>query len=446
VKGKVVVQVSDTNGASTEDPQRGDNVPLETAIEMFETRCAAFLDRPELALTRLQHDAPVFWSESSNAWVVTRYHDVVSVLRNPTAFSNVGTMTAHIAIAEPARRVLGDERSELRNFLANLDSPEHDRLRSAIARAFTPKAVASLEPIAMEAAERLATELAHTSSAAASTDFASTFAAPFPIDVVGAFIGVPSADRAKVMAWVTAWFQLYRYQLTEAEQLACAENVVAYTTYVHDLIAAHRAAPPDDTNVIGALVTGIADGELEITDDELADLVANLIVGGIHTTSSALVAVMVRLLSTEGAWQELVERPELIPSAIEECLRLEGIAIGGARFARTDTSVAGQPVCTGQLVRPISRAADLDGEVFEDPLRYRPDRPNVRRHLVFGHGPHVCIGAPLARLELGCAVRALVGAVPGLRLAHDHRREYLPSPVHRQLRRLSVTSCPEGTD
>jgi len=417
---------------------------LQQAIEMYESRCPAFVEHPEHALGRIQREAPVFWSESSGGWVVTRYDEVVAVLRNPAVFSSVGTMTSHVEITQSARKVLGEERSELRNFLANLDSPRHDRLRSAIARAFTPKAVANLEPHATETARRLATGLARELSRSPSADFVVTFAAPFPIDVVGAFIGVPATDRETVPGWVASWFQLYRFQLTEDEQLACARSVVAYRSYVHELIATYRAAPPNDATVIGALIAGTAAGELELSDDELADLVANLIVGGIHTTSSALVAVMLRLLSTPGAWSQLVSRPELISSAIEECLRLEGIAIGGARFARADTTIAGQQVRAGQLVRPVSRAADLDPEVFDEPLAYRPDRSNVRRHLVFGNGPHLCIGAPLARLEVACAVRALVHELPGLRLASSHRSEYLPSPVHRQLRRLLVTTSLES--
>jgi cytochrome P450 len=417
---------------------------FDEAIAMYESRCPAFVQHPEEALSVIQRETPIFWSGAANGWVVTRYDDVVGILRSASSFSSVGTMTSHVSISAAARDVLGPERSELRNFLANLDSPAHDRLRGAIARAFTPKAVAALEPHMTETARRLAEGLSQALTDGEAVDFVSSFAAPYPTDIVGAFIGVPEADREVVPQWVAAWFQLFRYHLSDAEQLACAESVVTYTSYVHDLIAHHRNQPSSDRTVIGTLVAAVATGDLDLTDDELADLVANLIVGGIHTTSSALAAVMLRLLSTTGAWANLVTHPEHIPTAVEEGLRLEGIAIGGARFAREDTVVAGQQLRAGDLVRPLSRSADLDGSVFEDPLAYRPDRSNVRRHLVFGNGPHLCLGASLARLELNVAVRTLVEDLPHLHLAAEHRSDYVPSPTHRQLRQLLVTSSGES--
>ena len=412
----------------------------QEALDMYESRCPAFLEHPESALSRIQAESPVFWSDASKGWVITRYDDVVGILRNAAQFSSVGTMTSHVKLSVAAREVLGQERSELRNFLANLDSPAHDRLRGAISRAFTPKAVAALEPHMVVTARRLAALLGTSLAGSSAVDFVTCFAAPYPTDVVGAFIGVPEADRAVVPQWVASWFQLFRFHLSEAEQLTCAADVVSYTAYVHELIAHHRDHGPSEANVIGTLVAAVGAGELDLTDDELADLVANLIVGGIHTTSSALAAVMLRLLSTEGAWAELVAKPELVANAVEEALRLEGIAIGGARFAREDTVIAGQPIRAGDLVRPLSRSADLDGAVFDDPLNYRPDRSNVRRHLVFGNGPHLCVGASLARLELTVAVRTLVEEMPGLELSAEHRSEYVPSPTHRQLRQLLVTS------
>jgi len=436
-----------TDDATVQDVSEpiSDAGTVHDAIALYESRCPAFLQHPETALTRIQRESPVFWSASTGAWVVTRYDDVVSILRNPALFSNVGTMTSHVRIADSARTVLGEERSHLSNFLANLDSPQHDRLRSAIARAFTPKAVGGIEAHVLATAQRLAEELSSRLSEASPVEFGDAFAAHYPIDIVGAFIGVPPADRAVVSHWVAAWFQLYRFDLTEDEQLACAQSVAAYGEYVHDLIHSVRSNGDDHSTVIGTLVAGIGSGDLDLTDAELADLVANLIVGGIHTTSSALMAVMLRLLSTSGAWRQLVAQPDLVPTAVEECLRLEGIAIGGARFARADTEIGGRQIAAGQLVRPVARAADLDAEVFDDPLTYRPDRSNVRRHLVFGNGPHLCIGAPLARLELTCAVRALVAALPGLTLASEHRSEYTPSPVHRQLRSLMVTTSESRT-
>jgi len=414
---------------------------LADAVALFESRCPAFVEHPAEALGVIRSEAPVLWSDALNGLVLTRYDDVTAVLRDAETFSSVGTMTAHVSIAPEAVAILGEERSQLRNFLANVDSPRHERLRSAIAHAFTPRGVAGIEPRARDTARRLASDLAGAIEREGAVDFIECFAARYPVDVVGAFIGVPVADRDDVPAWVGDWFRLYRFRLTTEEQIACAQSVRIYGAYVNDLIEMHRRMPVgDEPTVIGTLVDGVTRGQIELSDDELADLVANLIVGGIHTTSSALGAVMLRLLSTTGAWQQLVERPDLIGSAVEECLRLEGIAIGGARVARHDVVLHGHPVAAGQMVRPVSRAADLDPAVFEDPLSYMPDRANVRRHLVFGHGPHVCIGAPLARLELTCAIRVLTESLPGLALAASHRTEYLASPTHRQLARLLVSA------
>jgi cytochrome P450 len=413
---------------------------LSEAKSLFESRCPAFLENPNQVLSRLIEEEPIYWSDESGGWIVTRYEDVSSVLRNADAFSNVGTMTSHVQICAEARAMLGEERSELRKFLANTDAPEHTRLRGAIARALTPRAVAQFESYAREAAELRARGLADlfAASPGAPVDFGACFAEPYPLDLIGRSLGVPPEDHHFVARWVGEWFDLFRFTLSADEQISRATSVAAFDRYVSKLIDRLRTESLDTSTILGELVNAVDAGEFDLSDEELCDLCANLIVGGIHTTTSALLAVMLRLLTEPGAWSRLVADPDSIPNAVEECLRIDGIAIGGTRFARRDVDVGGFVIRRGQTVKTISKAADIDPAMFDDPMTFRPDRQNVRRHLVFGNGVHHCVGASLARLELTCAVRALVSNVPEIRVAREQRTTYVPSPVHRRVERLLV--------
>jgi cytochrome P450 len=413
------------------------NISVDEAKRQFEQRCPAFMEDPEPALQRLLADAPVYFSEAMGGWVVSRYKDVTAVLRDQRHFSNVGTMNAHVHICAEAEDVLGPHRAKLMNFLANTDGAQHDRLRAAIARGLSQKAVARVEEEARAVASSLATGLAeHLGEPKAVADLGRDYGEKFPVQVIGGLIGLPAESQQQVSDWVADWFNLYRFTLSEEEQVHCARSAVAYDEFVSELVEhyeQHRAE-----NLICEVLDGIAAGEFELSRAEVVDAIANLIVGGIHTTAAMLSAVMLRFLSTGDVWAQLVACPEQIGPAIEEAMRLEGVAFAMNRVVAKEVSVGCENFEVGQRVYLNNRASDLDGEVFPDPCAYRGDRENARRNLNFGLGTHVCIGAPLARMELRVAVEELAARVPELRLAPSNERRYLPSPSHRRLQHLLV--------
>ncbi|SNQ45342.1 conserved hypothetical protein [Frankia canadensis] len=417
-----------------------DRIALGDAKTQFESRCPAFLADPAPALHSLRTASPVYFSDALGAWVVSRAADVTEVLRDRRNFTSVGSMTSRLQLEPDVIAEVGEDRAGLRNFLANTDAPRHTRLRSAVARGLTPRAVARLEGVATASARSLALRMRESIRAAGprGVDLKTSFASPLAGPVMGELIGLPGDDLELVTQWVGDWFSLYRYRLTREEQLACARNLRAYDSYVTALVQRYEREPGD--NLISDVLRGVTEGQYELSHREIVDIVANVIVGGLHTTASAVAAVTLRLLSTSGAWADLVTDPTGVEPAIEECLRLEGVSFAAVRTVTRPVRIGGVLLRPGEKVHAVSRAADLDPAKFQEPDEYRPSRENVRRHLVYGNGPHTCIGAPLARVELRCALHELVTVLPGLELVElGGVHEYLASPNHRQLRELRVT-------
>jgi len=412
-------------------------VLLEEAKEAYESKTPDFVGSPNDALRKIVDEAPIYFSEQLGGWVISRRADVCKAMRDPEAFPNSGVMTAHLQLSDAALEILG-ESAKLENFLGNTDGARHVRLRAAIARGFTPRAIGSLEPYIRETAAALADRFAALLQAGTGpVDLKSEFAGLLPGPVTARLVGLPEHDVDFVVACVQDWFDLYRNELSEAEQVRCANSLNAYYRYVSTLIEGFRQAPAG--NLISELVGEIDRGQVDLSEQELIDLVANLFVGGMHTTAGAMASIVLRLLRTEGAWAELREHPELVEGAVEEALRLEGVAFGGPRTVASETVIDGQELHPGERVYLLSRASDLDAAFFPDPESYCPGRDNAKRHLVYGIGRHICIGAPLARAELRIGLEELVRRVPALQLATGEGSvRYVASPTHRQIQTLLV--------
>ena len=270
------------------------------------------------------------------------------------------------------------------------DGPGHTRLRRLVARAFTARHVQSLRPRVEAIATRLARDLTGPPA-----DLVAEFARPLPLTVICELLGVP--DREQFGAWANEVVGLTGQPVAAWDSLR---------GYLAELVTAKRAAPQDD--LLSALVSirDSADGRL--SDDELITMAIALLMGGYLTTANALSIGMLTLgeLSTVDT------------GTVEEILRLQSGRNGEAmpRYAHVDVELHGRHIAAGEQVVARIGAANRDPDRFDDPDTFRADRtPNP--HLAFGHGPHHCLGAALARLELDVALRTLARERPGLRLA-----------------------------
>ncbi|MCC5037079.1 cytochrome P450 [Streptomyces sp. WAC 00631] len=334
------------------------------------------------------------------AWLVTRYADARLVLGD-RRFSR----------AEATRR---DEPRQSPVSMANgmlaMDPPGRTRLRALVAKAFTTHRVERLRPDVRALAEDLLGALEESGPPA---DLVEEYALPIPVAVICRLLGVPEEDRPRFREWSDA--ALSTSSLTAEEFLAKREELRGYMA---GLIARHREEPRDD--LMSALIAA-RDGDLErLTEEELIDLCVGILVAGHETTATQIPNFVLTLLDHPRHLERLREEPELIPAAVEELLRFVPLGAGSAfpRYATEDIEVGGTLVRAGEPVLVAVGAANRDALRFGEPGRLDFGRP-ANQHIGFGHGAHHCLGAPLARLELQEALRALILRFPGLHAAGD---------------------------
>ncbi|MFI6477685.1 cytochrome P450 [Nonomuraea sp. NPDC050663] len=372
-------------------------------------------------LRTLRHEHPVFRSEHLGAYVLSRYSDVRGAYADPRRFSSKGSLTISRSLTEETKARLGEHGSFLSSFVANVDPPDHTRLRRSVSRAFTPRAVANLERRFRELNERLLDRVAPQGKA----DFVTELGHEPSVKLTARFIGVPEEDEAFVQARVKDWFQLFLSPQPPERQLELADGFLTYLAYVDRLVAARRDDPRDD---FVTLMTGS-----ELSHREVVELISTILLGGNDTVPNQLGNSVLRLLR-EGVWPVPGER---LAGAVEECMRIDGASLGSFRYATEDIELHGVTIPRGSLVLLSTDSAAHDETVFPEPGRFVIDRPNADAHLVFGYGIHFCVGAALGRLQLRTALEVLGDRLPGLRLV-EQPVVYRTSLVGRALAALPV--------
>ncbi|GAA3524903.1 cytochrome P450 [Amycolatopsis ultiminotia] len=336
------------------------------------------------------------------AWVATRYEDVRSVLCDRRLMRS-------LTVGKDAPR--GTEAIESENSIITMDPPEHSRLRRLVAAAFTPKRVELLRPRIQELADRLIDRMIEQGPP---VDLVPAFSIPLPITALCELLGVPRADHDQVHTWTDTMLMLSGDAAGHTEIMTAQRELWGY---IAGLVAQRRQTPTDD--LIGALVRA-RDDEGRLTEGELIDLSGGILAVGHETTANHISNLLYTLLTNPDQLARLRAEPELMPSAVEELLRFVplGASASFAHIAAEDVEIAGQLVRKGEAVFADPDAANRDAAVFDRPEELDlARRPN--HHVGFGHGPHHCLGAQMARLELQTALAALLGRFPDLALAVD---------------------------
>ncbi|MGY1433885.1 cytochrome P450 [Streptomyces reniochalinae] len=352
------------------------------------------------ALIRDQDGLPrVRLPYGEDAWLVTRYADARLVLGD-SRFSRAESVR-HDEPRQSEGRLTGG--------LLSMDPPEHARLRTLVAKAFTVRRVEKLRPEIRALAEDLLRDMTEAGPPA---DLVDDFALPLPVGVICRLLGVPEADRPRFRVWSDN--ALSTSSLT-AEQFEASRNELR--AYMAGLIDQHRAHPADD--LMTALIEARDDRD-RLSELELVDLCVGILVAGHETTASQIPNFLCVLLDHPEQFARLREDPSLVAGAVEELLRFVplGVGAGQPRYATEDIDVSGTLVRAGDPVLVAIGAANRDALRFDRSGKLDITRTN-NSHLGFGHGVHHCLGAPLARVELQEALRALLGMLPGVRLAGD---------------------------
>jgi cytochrome P450 len=375
----------------------------------------AMLADPYPYYARLRRIDPVHWAEDHAAWVLTRYADIVTVLRSPHASAER---------TEIARRQVPAEFQELfttrKDAMLNADPPRHTRLRLLANKAFTPGAVAALAPFI----QRFVDDVIDTVGPRGRMDVIRDLAYPLPATVIAEMLGVPHEDRDRFKQWsddTAALASNLPANLSEDVLRRAAEGMRELRAYFAGIVAQRRLEPRDD------LISGLVKAQQESDRLNEAELLANaalLLNAGHETTTNLIGNGTLALLRHPDQLRRLREDPALIATAVEELLRYDSPVQFTSRVLKADLTLGGKQLRAGQTVVLLLGAANRDPAQFPDPDRLNVGRPD-NKHLAFGLGSHFCLGAPLARLEGHIVFETLLRRLGGLRLAG-------PAPVYRQ--------------
>lgn len=377
-----------------------------------------YFQNPYPLFDLLRSTAPVYYSKTIGGWLLTRYAEVDQVLRDSETFSSKGRVLYLLSqLPEEVREEVQLLNHHFATGLAHSDAPEHKRLRSLLARAFTPRMVENLRSATAELAHSLISNLGDE------FDLIDDLLTPLPATVVGSLLGSSTEDIPDLIRWAHAINGLYeKGGHISADKALHAEKLLReMREFVLDLVQQRRdLAKSGELNPEADVLAGLVAAETEVgalTEAELLSTAVTLFVAGHETTTHLLGNGFAALLSNPSLWNEVKSVPEMINPVVEEMGRFDGSVPRSWRIAKSDTEIAEVKISQGDLVLPILAAANRDPEVFTEPNEFNPRQEN-KKHLAFGKGVHVCLGAPLARLEGQEVLRALIELKPNLRLKY----------------------------
>jgi cytochrome P450 len=379
-------------------------------LSLFHLLDPEVLANPYPLYRRLREEAPVHWDPYLHAWVVTRYADVVTVLKT---FSAARTPTPEYFEALGAPEVAPVARVMVKQMLF-MDGAAHTRLRKLAGPAFLPARARALHGRIQTIADQLCDAV--LARGTGRMDLLADFAEPLPSIVTAEMLGVPVEDHNKLKEWSVTFAEMLGNFQHNPDRLggvlAAVENLSAY---FHNAIREQRRQPRE--GVVHTLLTTEVDGD-RLTDDEVVANSIVTMVGGLETTTNLITNGMLSLLRNPAQLARLRAEPDVMPAAVEELLRYESPSQHTARLAPDDVVLGGKAIKKRQAVIAVMAAGNRDPERFPDPDRLDFDRPD-NHHLAFGWGAHFCFGAPLARVEGQIAFETLLRRFPKLVLTGE---------------------------
>jgi cytochrome P450 len=383
----------------------------------FDPSDPAFLENPYPVLNRLREAAPVFYDEGLERWFVTRHDDVRACLRDKRLGRNFRHVLspAEIGVPELDPRWQAFWATE-RWSLLWLEPPEHTRMRKLVAAAFTPRAVEALR----EPARELARELLEPLAGSGQMELLYDYAQPYSIAVICRMLGVPLDRHRDLLDWSHRIVKMYEFDVPEQNAVAANEAAAEFQEYVRALIAERRSEPRED--MVSALVEARVDGE-RLTDDQIVSTVIVLLNAGHEASVNTLGNGMLAFARHPDQWQRVVDGEVEPATAGEEMIRYDPPLQLFERWVLADDFAIGdQPIPRGDKVALLFGSANRDPRVFDRPDQFDAGRENALQHIGFGGGIHVCIGAPLARIELEASLDALRRYWPDFTLGSEPRR------------------------
>ena len=380
---------------------------------------------PHTPLKALREACPVMRDEMAKTWLLTRYDDVRGLVND----------RSHVRLPSKAedgslpRRLVDDENDSSRTSILFLDDPDHARIRQPLAKAFYAR-INKMKP----EIEAIIDDTIAAAPAEGAFDLMEAIAVPIPVLVIARILGVDESRLADFRQWSEDVILGLNPMRTEEETARLVSGAEALDAYFTELMVARRAEPRDD--LISDMVQLLASGEADMSDDELLLNLQALLVGGNLTTTDLIGNGVWLFLNHPGQLAALKANPGLGGQAVEEVLRYEAPVSATSRILAEDQQVAGCPMKARQAVFCSLASANRDEATFDTPDAFdiTVKRPS---HVAFGGGPHICIGAPLARIEARRVYQKLFERYPDMRLA-EQQLVWRALPFFRGLETLVV--------
>ena len=366
---------------------------------------------PHDIFAALRERTPVAWCEAPGFdpfWAVTGHEELVWISKQPETFEN-GPKSF---VAPRDQFGEGEDLNDLAHELLQMDPPEHREYRSITSGYFTPRSIEAMRPQVVRCVDEILDRVAQLSGQP--FDFVEHVAAVMPIVVIADMLGLPQADRDRFFRWtneiVAPDEPEFQREPGVSPFTAALSELMAYFA---EMVTDRRRRPKSDITSVIANAT-VQGGP--VPDFELLSYLALLIVAGNETTRNAISGGLIAMIDNPGEWARLQADPALVKPACEEIVRFTSPLIQFARTPNRDVEVHGQTILAGETMAVFYPAANRDPKVFDAPDQFRIDRqPN--RHVGFGIGEHVCLGAHLARMELHELFSALARRMKSAELA-----------------------------
>jgi cytochrome P450 len=393
---KLASQGPDTEAAV--DLKGGDTETDEFGL--FDDAVAGDARDPYPELAQARRDTPIQTLDASlmphddahPVYFIYRHDDISAVLRDGETFSS-----AHIIDL-----IMGPVMGE--HIMLGMDDPQHRRYRALVATAFRQKVLATWET---DLIAKVVNELIDRFVDRGHAELVREFTFPYPTQIIAGLLGLPRQDYKQFQRWSIAILSF----LSKPEEAIAASQEVK--EYIAGILDQRRQTPAQD--LISDLAQAELDGE-HLSDEEIFSFLRLLLPAGVETTFRATGNLLFSLLSHPDQLNAVRADRRLIPQAIEEALRLETPLLNITRLATKDTEIDGVPIEAGSTVMLMLAAANRDENRHEDPDDFDIFRSNPKPNISFGHGPHMCLGVHLARIEMRVALEHLLDRLPNLRL------------------------------
>jgi cytochrome P450 len=357
----------------------------------------------------LRYSEPVHWSSVLNAWVLTRYDDVMAAFKDPRLSNAMRRAVGTAQLSPELRKKMEPIDRFLLLWVLNLDDPEHHKLRVLLSKAFTPAVMDAMRPRIAATANELLDRVQNKKE----MDFVEQYAHPLPVRVIGDMFGMPEDSRDALNRWsqhISTFFEVGPARVEALENMTQA--VGEMTDYLREVVNNDRKKPQN--NVLGSLIRAEEAGNV-LNEDQLLATCVMLLFAGHDSTVNLLGSGMYSLLNNRNQLELLKANPALIKTAVDEFLRYESPVMRHDRVAREDIELHGRLIRAGQRVILGLGAAN------RDPARYtNPDVLDItrkgNRHTTFGNGAHACLGAALACTQVEIAINLVLERFPDVRL------------------------------